>query len=171
MADPILTDIGMDRFLAQVDALAIAIATSGWRPDYIVGVGRGGLAPATWLSHALDRPMLSVDLSAGMAAFSDDLLAILAGRASAKETYIFVDDINDSGGTINRLRAAMGHPVADAVRFAVLIDNSVSGATVDYRAETIDRSVTKDWFIFPWEAVAGRAAHLADWAQVPGRTQ
>ena len=171
MTDPILTDIPMDRFLAQVDALAVAIAAAPWRPDYIVGVGRGGLVPATFLSHAIDRPMLSIDLSAGVPDFADLLLERLRDRAASGGRLLFVDDINDSGGTINGLKAAMVDAPDDAVRFAVLIDNSRSSATVDYRAQTIDRTVTKDWFVFPWEAMASRAAVLQDWAVVPERTR
>lgn len=170
MSEPNLTDIDMDRFLAQIEALAHAVAASGWRPDWLVGVGRGGLAPAAWLSHAMGRPMLSVDLSAKLPAFSDALLAELAARAAAGERMLFVDDINDSGGTINRLRDAMGGLDAGVLRFAVLMDNVRSAASVEYRAETIDRAVTKDWFIFPWEKAANRASILADWGEEPGRT-
>ncbi|NWK94180.1 phosphoribosyltransferase [Sphingobium lactosutens] len=170
MSEPILTDIDMDRFLAQIDALAHAVAASGWRPDWLVGVGRGGLAPATWLSHAMGRPMLSVDMSAKLPAFGDALLAELASRAAVGEHILIVDDINDSGGTINRLRDAMGGASDDVLRIAVLMDNIRSAASVDYRAETIDRAVTKDWFVFPWEKVASRTSILADWGEEPQRT-
>ena len=47
MTQPILTDIPMESFLSHIDAVAGAIAKSDWRPDYIVGVGRGGLVPAS----------------------------------------------------------------------------------------------------------------------------
>ena len=59
--------------------------------------------------------------------------------------------------------------MSGAVRFATLIDNSVSTERVDYRARVIDRTVTKDWFVFPWEAVAPAASHLADATAVPDR--
>ncbi|WP_370170313.1 phosphoribosyltransferase [Sphingobium abikonense] len=170
MQKPILTDIDMERFLAQIDLLANAVVASGWRPDWIVGIGRGGLAPATWLSHALGRPMLSVDLSAQVPAFSDALLEALRARAQAGERLLIVDDINDSGRTILRVRRALGDADATLLRLAVLIDNSRSGARVDYSAETIDRAVTKDWFVFPWEKPASEANILADWGEEPDRT-
>ena len=47
MRKPVLTDIEMARFLAQIDLLADAVIASGWRPDWIVGIGRGGLATLT----------------------------------------------------------------------------------------------------------------------------
>ena len=170
MPEPILTDIVMERYLAQIEALADAVVASRWRPDWIVGGGRGGLAPATWLSHALGRPMLSVDLSAQLPAFADALLDALRQRTEAGERLLVVDDINDSGRTILRLRAALGDADAAMLRVAVLIDNVRSGARVDYSAETIDRAVTKDWFVFPWEKMASRASILADWGEEPDRT-
>jgi hypoxanthine phosphoribosyltransferase len=33
------------------------IVLSGWRPDYIVGLTRGGLVPAVMISHYLNVPM------------------------------------------------------------------------------------------------------------------
>jgi len=157
MTTPILTDIPFDRFTGQIDALASQIAASGWRPDHLVGVGRGGLVPATWLSHALDVPLLSIDLSAGIADFADLLLDRLAKRALGGERLLIVDDINDSGRTIMGLRAALAAAPSGQLRFAVLIDNIGSDTRVDYAAETIDRAVTKDWFVFPWERRAGEA--------------
>nr|WP_087575024.1 phosphoribosyltransferase family protein [Sphingomonas sp. CDS-1] len=171
MDRPILTPVTMEKFLGQIDALAGGLAASGWRPDYLVGIGRGGLVPATYLSHATGLAMLSVDLSVKLPDFGEALLTKLAQRVMAGDKLLFVDDINDSGRTINAVRDAMVAAPAEAVRFAVLMDNVRSAAAVDYRAEAIDRAVTKDWFVFPWETVASRESILADWGDVPERTQ
>lgn len=169
MAQPILTDIPIERFLILVETLARSIIGDGSLPDFLVGVGRGGLVPATWLSHRIGVPSLSVDLSAGVAAFGEKLLASLAERAMSGERLLFVDDINDSGRTMKGLRQALAGAPADNIRFAVLIDNIRSATPVDYRAASIDRAVTKDWFVFPWEAGGSRAAIVADSREVPGR--
>lgn len=169
---PVFTEIAYDRFVADVRTLAAGIAAEpGWRPDFLIGIGRGGLAPAVFLSHATGIPTLSCDLSSAVKEFADDVLARLAARARAGETLLFVDDINDSGGTILRLRtslAAEGAP-AERIRFAVLIDNVVSRATVEYRARTIDRTEVKDWFVFPWEAMAPQQSLDSDAAAQPAR--
>lgn len=169
MAPPVLTAIPIERFLILVETLAQGIAGGGWRPDFLVGVGRGGLVPATWLSHRIGAPMLSLDLSAGVAAFGEDLLSPLADRAVSGERLLFVDDINDSGRTIAGLRRALAGTPADSVRFAVLIDNIGSATPVDYHADSIDRAVTKDWFVFPWEAGASETSIVADSLQAPDR--
>ncbi|USI74062.1 phosphoribosyltransferase [Sphingomonas morindae] len=169
---PILAPISADAFLADVMALAQQVSAKSWRPRFIIGVGRGGLVPAVYLSHALGLPMLSVDISSQVPDFADGLLVRLAERTRAGETLLVVDDINDTGRTIAHLRGALAGAGADAnaVRFATLIDNIRSVERVDYAARSIDRAVMKDWFVFPWEAVASRDAITADAASVPERT-
>lgn len=169
---PVFTPIPHEQFVADVLALADALrADRDWRPDYLIGIGRGGLIPAVYLSHAIGGPMLSVDYSARNADLAAPALARLADRTREGARLLFIDDINDSGATIGRLRAGLSSAGADAahIRFATLLDNSTSNQRVDYAARTIDRSVTKDWFIFPWEAVAPDAAIEADAAELPDR--
>ena len=43
--------------------IARQINNSNWRPDYIVGLTRGGLIPAVLLSQYLEVPMKSLDVS------------------------------------------------------------------------------------------------------------
>lgn len=171
MTEPTLTPIGFDAFLLDLEALARAIEADDWRPHFLVGIGRGGLVPAAFLSHRTGLPMLSVDHSSRVHEFADALLEKLAERMNGGERILFVDDINDSGATLKHLdeaiRARCGVP--EQARVAVLINNTRSSATAHYWAREIDRSVTKDWFVFPWEQVADRAAVVAEAQSVPER--
>lgn len=169
---PIFTPIPHDRFVDHVMTLAARIGEDAWVPSYLIGIGRGGLVPATFLSHACGLPMLSVDYSSQVEEFADGALARLAARTRSGDRLLFVDDINDTGGTIGRLRTILAEQDAapGSIRFATLIDNIRSAQRVEYHAETIDRAVTKDWFVFPWEAVAPQAALAEDAAAVPERT-
>lgn len=171
MADPILVPVPYERFVADVRALADAIEASGWRPDHIVGIGRGGLVPGAYLSHRTGISLLSVDHSSGVPGFADELLAKLAAQTRAGTRILLIDDINDSGRTIAALRGAMlgAGGDADHLRVAVLIDNIRSPAHVDYRARGIDRAVDKSWFVFPWEAMAPRATLIGEAGEVPER--
>jgi len=168
---PTFTPIPYEDFVSDVRAIAAALAQDDWQPDFLIGVGRGGLVPGAYLSHATGISLLSVDHSAKIQGFGDDLLARLATKSGQGRRLLVVDDINDSGRTISHLRAAIDGAggVSDNVRFAVLLDNVRSIARVDYRSRTIDRSVTKDWFVFPWEAMAPATAHLQDAAEMPER--
>lgn len=172
MTQPTLTYIPFDDFVGDVRTLAKALRASPFKPDFIIGVGRGGLVPGTFMSHATGCPMLSVDYSTKVPDFSDDLLVKLAQRSAAGEKLLFIDDINDTGRTIQALRQALRQDGADegTIRFAMLIDNIRSVERVDFSARQIDRDVTKDWFVFPWEAVAETHAIVEDSRAVPERT-
>jgi len=167
---PTLTPVDQPEFLTAIHYVAARIKESGWAPDFIIGLGRGGLTPAVYLSHATGIPMLSVDHSSHLPDFAAELLVKLAGR-SLTDRLLFVDDINDSGGTIAHVRSALaeGGGNADHIRFATLIDNVVSAERVDYRFRTIDRSINKDWFVFPWEQLSPVGKVIEDSAIVPAR--
>jgi xanthine phosphoribosyltransferase len=107
------------------------IALSGWRPDYIVGLTRGGLVPAVMISHYLKIPMYSlgvslrdshIDSESNLWMAEDalgprsrerfvedenDIAGVLAAASDLLEsagTYkniLIVDDINDTGATFN----------------------------------------------------------------------
>ncbi len=100
--------------------IARDLTIAGWRPDYVVGLTRGGLAPAVLLSHYFNVPMhaLKVSLRDGgddgncesNLWMAEDAFGYVPG--DEQETYksrwdparrkniLVVDDINDSGATI-----------------------------------------------------------------------
>ncbi|WP_404370166.1 phosphoribosyltransferase [Sphingomonas sp. MMS24-J45] len=170
-AEPQLHPITDADFLSDVHALVRRIAAEAWQPDFIVGIGRGGLVPGVYVSHALGITALSVDHSSKVAAFGTELLAKLAAKSADGVRLLFVDDINDSGGTIETIRGLLREYGCDAanIRFAVLLDNVRSQARVEYCARTIDRAQDKRWFVFPWEAVGTAEAIVAEAQSVPQR--
>jgi uncharacterized protein len=171
MREPELSYIPYPEFVADVQAVAEALQRDEWRPDYIVGIGRGGLVPAAYLSHRTGISLLSVDYSSGVRGFAEELIEKLAVATGEGRAILLVDDINDSGATIEALRKSLlDHgAVADRVRVAVLIDNQRSMAKVDYRSRTIDRSSDKRWFVFPWEAMAERRTLIEEAEAMPER--
>jgi len=160
-----------EEFLAKVRLLSRQVVESGWIPEFVIGVGRGGLVPAVYISHQLDLPMLSIDHSSKVPGFADELLAKVAGMSASGKRLLFVDDINDSGGTIEYIRSLLGDNGCeqDNLRFAVLINNSGSRATVDLWVDEIDRAEDKRWFVFPWEAVGAKHTIVEEALSVPER--
>jgi len=92
----------------------------GWRPDYIVGITRGGNVPATILSNMLDIPADSLQVSFrdnGMASNESNCImaedafgygALEDGSAAPayygsvpekRKNILLIDDINDTGRT------------------------------------------------------------------------
>jgi hypoxanthine phosphoribosyltransferase len=170
-AQPTLFYIPYQRFLDEVEAVARQIEGDDWQPDFLVGIGRGGLVPAAYLSHRTGIQMLSVDHSSGEHGFADELLDKLAAKIREGRRILIVDDINDSGGTIAYLRAAIDGKSGDpaALRIAVLVHNVRSQAKAEYHGSEIDRDADKRWFVFPWEAVAPKSTLSLDALAVPER--
>jgi len=170
-AAPSLFYIPYQRFLDELEAVARQIEGDDWQPDFLVGIGRGGLVPAAYLSHRTGTAMLSVDHSSGEVGFGDELLDKLAAKIRHGSRILIVDDINDSGGTIAYLRAAIDGKSGDAsgLRIAVLVHNVRSKARTEYRGSEIDRDLDKSWYVFPWEAVAPRTTLNLDALAVPER--
>jgi uncharacterized protein len=164
MSQPALLYIDQTQFIDDVRTLAGLLGNGEWQPDFIVGIGRGGLVPAVFLSHATEIALLSVDHSSKVPTFGDELLAKLADKTKAGIRLLIVDDINDSGKTLRYLKQAFlaAGGIAAHLRVAVLIDNIRSIETVDYRARTIDRDQEPRWFVFPWEAMAEREEMLVE---------
>jgi hypoxanthine phosphoribosyltransferase len=171
MSEPEFLHLPYERFLEEVETLARAIEADRWKPHFLIGIGRGGLVPAAYLSHRIGLPLLTVDHSTGDPGFGEELLEKLAGKLRGGARMLIVDDINDSGRTINELRAAIEAKVEDPdpLRVAVLIHNVRSAARADYHGSRIDRDSDKRWYVFPWEAVAPRASLVDDAAAVPER--
>lgn len=170
-AEPVLHYLPYERFLDEVETLARLLEADSWQPDFLVGIGRGGLVPAAYLSHRTGLQMLSVDHSSGEAGFGDELLDKLAKKISSGSNILIVDDINDSGGTIQYLRAAIEAKVEapGRLRVAVLVHNVRSKAKAEYHGSEIDRDQDKRWFVFPWEAVAPRSTLKVEALAVPER--
>lgn len=149
-----------------------AMAQDNWRPDYIVGLTRGGLVPATLLSHYLDVPMHTLKVS-----LRDDTLGPESNLWMAEDAYgyqsvddqepkriLIVDDINDSGATLNWIRQdwqssclpddteRWDNVWGNNVRVAVMINNDASDfADVDYVGLNINKLEEPIWCVFPWE--------------------
>lgn len=168
---PQLYYIPYETFLADVRAVAQRVAQGDWRPDFVIGIGRGGLVPAVFISHQLNLPMLSVDHSSKVPGFADELLGKVAEKSADGTRLLFVDDINDSGGTIDYIRELLARDGCDSdnLRFAVVLNNSRSKVSVDYWAEMIDRDSDKRWFVFPWEAVGTNKTIVEEALSVPER--
>lgn len=170
-AEPELHYIPYDKFFADVGTVAQKVESGGWMPDFVIGIGRGGLVPAVYISHQLNLPMLSIDHSSKVPGFADELLGKVAEKSAAGTKLLFVDDINDSGGTIDYIRRLLADNGCDEgnLRFAVVMNNQSSKVSVEYWAQTIDRSEDKRWFVFPWEAVGTSTTIVEEALSIPER--
>jgi hypoxanthine phosphoribosyltransferase len=137
------------------------ITVSGWKPDFVIGLTRGGLVPAVMISHWFQVPLetLKVTLCDGNYAVSD---LKLAQAAADLKNILIVDDINDSGATFNWILADWSKTVSETpwdniwnhnVKFATLVQNISSNfyASTDYSGLEINKEEDNSWIVFPWE--------------------
>jgi len=124
---------------------------SNWMPNMIIGINRGGLIPSVYLSHRLRIPheTISVKLRDQTKTSKPDLSALEKAFAFQNKILI-VDDINDSGDTLKYIEDNFGRPNGK-IKFAVLINNKPSKASVDYFGYEINKEEVPAWIVFPWE--------------------
>ena len=149
---------------------------NSWRPDYVVGLTRGGLIPAVMISHYLNVPMHTIDISLRDSDSAPESNLWMPVDAYGHETQdptssddrkqiLIVDDINDSGATLKWLQSDWQSSCMPRdqerwtkiwnhnVRFAVLINNTASGfQDIDYSGTEINKQDDPEWCVFPWEA-------------------
>lgn len=141
--------------------IARSVISSGWMPDYVVGITRGGAIPAIMISQFLNVPMRPLEVS-----LRDDGECVsdlsMAEDAFKGKKILIVDDINDQGSTINWIKQDWPsgcYPQNEEwnnifhhnVRFAVLTNNLSSRADIDYYCWEVNKVEENCWLVYPWE--------------------
>lgn len=126
------------------------IRRSGFNPEIIVGVSRGGWIPARVLSDLLQNPNLAnmkVESYSGIgeAKESPMLTQCLSVDVKGKKVLV-VDEISDSGKSLKRVTAHVAEQRASEVKTATLYCKPWTTPKPDYC-----RKKTCCWIVFPWE--------------------
>ncbi len=130
--------------------LALRIRSSGFKPDLLVGVSRGGWAPARILSDLLENThtaniKIEFYVGLGKTARKPVITQPITEDITAKKILV-VDDVADTGES---LKVALDHLAGKGAA-------SVKTVTVFYKPHSIFKpdffaDTTSDWIIFPWE--------------------
>lgn len=152
---------GLERLVTNV---CRDITLSGFKPDYVVGITRGGLIPATLISHYLDVPLHALHISFRDGVSDSETNCWMSEDAFNGKNILVVDDINDTGRTFNWLKEdwqASCFPGKQeewddiwhkTVKFATVINNDFSEFKfVDYTGRVINKLEDPQWIEFPWE--------------------
>ena len=149
--------------------------SDNFRPDYIVGVTRGGLVPATIISNMTDIPADTLLIN-----FRDNGLQTESNCVMAEESFgygvggsnpikrkkiLVIDDINDTGRTFKWLMQDWENNClptdpswkdiwGNTVKFGVLTENESSDFDlVSYYSDTVNKAEKDVWLVYPWENV------------------
>jgi len=145
--------LGWELFGVAVRELAQTVVDSGFVPDVVVAVARGGLPPGGALAYALDTKVvgtLNVEFYTGIDERLPDpvvLPPLLDIDALDGVRALVVDDVADTGETLALVCALMAEHCAE-VRTAVLYAKSRSVVEPTYAWRRTDR-----WVTFPWSAL------------------
>ena len=163
--------------------ITLQMYKDNWRPDYIVGITRGGNVPATILSNMLGvrGEALKVSLRDSDSELeSNTWMASDAfgyvdeeDRATTKSRWdigkrkkiLIVDDINDTGATFNWIKQDWQTSClpdeeswktvwGNNVRFATITENlSSEFSDVRYSVHEVNKAEQDVWLVYPWENV------------------
>lgn len=142
------------------------MTTEGFAPDVVVGIARGGLVPATMLSHYLGKPLMVINYSlrdnkVTQVSEVNDLIQLI----KQAQKILIVDDICDSGETLAKIMTEVSESRElkgsfnvnydgweERVKSAVLWNNvSQDKFEADYVGREISRAEDERWVIFPYE--------------------
>lgn len=138
------------------------IVDSGWIPDLIVAIARGGLIPAGAIAYAMDVKAIgtmNVEFYSGIGETLEEpqlLPPLMDVSAMDGKRVLVVDDVADSGTTLRMVMELLQHQglnlggrtAALDVRSAVLYRKPRSVVEPDYCWRITDR-----WINFPWSVL------------------
>ncbi|MEW6594134.1 MAG: phosphoribosyltransferase [Thermodesulfobacteriota bacterium] len=146
--------VSWPRMAAMGRTLAGRILESGFRPEVIVAIARGGYVPARILCDYLGvSELASLRIVHYRAGASKEKRARLVGPLNlpvAGKRVLLVDDLIDTGETF---QVALAHLLSLRVaelRSAVMLAKPGAGAEADFVAR---RLRLWRWVVFPWAAV------------------
>ncbi|GAA4073490.1 phosphoribosyltransferase [Actinomadura miaoliensis] len=139
--------------------LAQAVADSGYRPDLILSIARGGLFVAGSLGYALDVKnlhVMNVEFYTGVDQRLDMpvMLPPVPNAVDLSGARVLVaDDVADTGATLKLVRDFCADHVAD-VRCAVIYEKPRTMVECEYVWRRTDR-----WINFPWSTLPPVVQH------------
>lgn len=130
--------------------LAQRIRKSGFEPDVIVGVCRGGWLPARVLSDLLGNPQIAsvkTEFYLGVAERKNKprITQHVSVSVLGKKVLV-VDDVIDTGQSLRLVKSHVRKLGATEVRVVTLYHKPWSKTTPDYYQKR-----TSKWIVFPWE--------------------
>jgi hypoxanthine phosphoribosyltransferase len=131
--------------------LASRIRASGFSPDLIIAIGRGGYVPARLLCDNLHiMALTSIKVEHYLAGANRQREALIRYPLKADIhglRVLLVDDVNDTGDTLALAVQHLQSFQPAAIRTAVMHQKSSTSIQADYCARRI---IKWRWLVYPW---------------------
>lgn len=140
--------------------LARAVKDSGFRPDIIVAIGRGGYTPARLVCDFLHLQQLTgikVEHYAATQKQAEVVIRYPLNIDVAGMAVLVVDDVNDSGATLAAVVPYLNSLAPRSVKTAVLHEKQATSQAADYCAK---RVLEWRWIIYPWALIENVSAFV-----------
>jgi xanthine phosphoribosyltransferase len=109
------------------------ILISGWKPDYIVGITRGGLIPAVMISQYLGVPMHTLEVSLRDGGDTESNLWMAVDAFGTPEKEIVIKDEQDIGSVLDAASSLLEMPELPSYKNILLVDDiNDTGATFNW---------------------------------------
>jgi len=135
-------------FLTKTLALRFKLNSRDF--THVIGIARGGLVPATIMSHMFDADLLTYNVKSYKGKRQGEFKIIQDIDLDAlpdNSKVLVIDDICDSGKTFAKVKELIGNKF-EFVRYAALFTKKSSKGVLDhYGVEVKD----DNWLVFPWE--------------------
>lgn len=125
------------------------VDVSGFTPEIIMSINRGGCIPGVYISHYFKKPHNIIDIKSLKANSLKDF-SLLTNTLKKNKSVLVIDDINDSGKTFDIVKKIFSSS-NNEIRFAALINNVSSKTKIDFHGQLIDKRDNPVWYVFPWE--------------------
>ena len=163
--------------------IVLKMYKDNWRPDYVVGITRGGLPLALRISQLLDCRMETLKVKLRDAKngeecetncwMAEDAFGYIedndynTSSVFEKKNILIVDDINDTGATFKWIKqdwqsgCLPNNPNWNTVwggnvRFATMTENlSSEFGEVNYHWHELNKAEEDVWLVYPWEVDNG----------------
>lgn len=145
--------ISWSRFYTLSRNLSHKIHDSGFKPDIIIAIGRGGYMPARIISdflHIMNLTSFKIEHYRGTQKKPLAMIRYPLGQGITGKKVLLVDDVCDTGDTFGVAGEHLAERMQpEEIRTAAMHYKKTSSFRPDYYAS---RMIKWRWIIYPWAA-------------------
>jgi hypoxanthine phosphoribosyltransferase len=160
--------VALEEVVDACDRLARAVLASGFQPDTVVAIARGGFVPARFLCDFLQIGKLASirvqHYKAGAHMEAQARVTIPLSIDIDGANVLLVDDVNDSGKTLAAASSHLQGFSPASLRTAVLHEKTDTVQAADFRVIVVREW---HWILYPWAVVEDVGQFISDMRPTP----